>query len=180
MSKPLPEPAYQTYVVDEPDYENEAVHVVTVDKANDSVDQLEVLLRKLLVGLTPTVPPPVKAPEESTLEKLVRLLVLETSKKSPTRPAPVEPAGLDTLLRSYLTEQQPLRQQPRLRPIRRDWPEMKCFSCGKTGHGVNRCPALDTSFPFILPGWKAEKTQMGFLMMSPKMATDWRRAENED
>ena len=53
-------------------------------------------------------------------------------------------------------------------------PEMKCFSCGKTGHGANRCPTLDVTFPFILPGWKAEKTQTGFLMISPRMATDRR------
>ena len=51
---------------------------------------------------------------------------------------------------------------------------MKCFSCGKTGHGANHCPTLDVTFPFILPGWKAEKTQTGFLMISPKMATDWK------
>ena len=49
---------------------------------------------------------------------------------------------------------------------------MKCFSCGKTGHGANLCPTLDVTFRFILPGWKAEKTQTGFLMISPKMATD--------
>ena len=72
------------------------------------------------------------------------------------------------------------RQQPIFRPARRGWPEMKCFSCGKTGHGANRCPTLDVTFPFILPGWKAEKTQTGFLMISPKMATDRRRAENDD
>ena len=108
MSKPLPEPIYQTYVVDEPDYETEPVHVVTVDKPSDFVDQLEVLLRRLLVGLIPT---------DSPMDKLVRLLLLETSKKSPAHPAPAEPVGLDTLLRSYLTEQQPLRQQPHLRPI---------------------------------------------------------------
>ena len=39
---------------------------------------------------------------------------------------------------------------------------------------------LDVTFPFILPGWKTEKTQTGFLMISPKMATDRRRAENDD
>ena len=33
------------------------------------------------------------------------------------------------------------------------------------------------TFPFILPGWKAEKTPTGYLMISPKMAMDRRRAE---
>ena len=31
---------------------------------------------------------------------------------------------------------------------------------------------LDVTFPFILPGWKAEKTPTGYLMISPKMAMD--------
>ena len=48
------------------------------------------------------------------------------------------------------------------------------------GHSATRCPTLNVSFPFILPGWKAEKTSTGYLMISPKMATDRRRAENED
>ena len=180
VGRPVPEPAYQSYVVNEPEYDTKAVHVVTVDKPSDSVDQLEVLLKRLLVGLTPTVPTPVKIPEVSPMDKLVQLLLTETNRNKPVIPAPVEPEGLETLLRSFLTARQPLQQQARLRPIRRGWPEMKCFSCGKSGHGANRCPTLDTSFPFILPGWKAEKTQTGFLMISPKMATDRRRAENED
>ena len=31
------------------------------------------------------------------------------------------------------------------------------------------------TFPFILPGWKAEKTSTGYLMISPKMATGGKR-----
>ena len=31
------------------------------------------------------------------------------------------------------------------------------------------------TFPFILPGWKAEKTQTGYLMISPKMASGGKR-----
>ena len=57
---------------------------------------------------------------------------------------------------------------------------MKCFSCGKSGHSATRCPTLDVSFPFILLGWKAEKTQTGFLMISPKTAMDRHQAGNED
>ena len=41
ISKPMPEPAYPTYVVKQPDYETEPVRVVTVNKPNSSVDQSE-------------------------------------------------------------------------------------------------------------------------------------------
>ena len=64
--------------------------------------------------------------------------------------------------------------------MRRNWSDVKCFSCGKPGHSANRCPTLDVTFPFILPGWKAEKTPTGYLMISPKMAMDRRRAEQEE
>ena len=55
-----------------------------------------------------------------------------------------------------------------------------CFSCGKSGHAASRCPALDESFPFMLPGWRAEKTPGGFVMISPRVATERRRTENGD
>ena len=43
---------------------------------------------------------------------------------------------------------------------------------------MNRCPTLDESFPFMLPEWRAESTPGGYLMISPRMAVDRRRAEN--
>ena len=30
------------------------------------------------------------------------------------------------------------------------------FSCGRPGHGVNRCSRVDTSFPFLLRGWSVD------------------------
>ena len=180
VSKPMPEPAYPAYVINESDYETEPVRVVTMNKPNSSVDQMEELLKRLLTVLTPAVPTPAKTPETSPMDKLVQLLLSETAQRKPVPPVPAERAEVETMLRTYFAEQQSSRQQPRFRPARRGWPEMKCFSCGKTGHGANRCPTLDVTFPFILPGWKAEKTQTGFLMISPKMATDRRRAENDD
>ena len=45
ISKPMPEPAYPTYVVKQPDYETEPVRVATVNKPNSSVDQSEELLK---------------------------------------------------------------------------------------------------------------------------------------
>ena len=31
-----------------------------------------------------------------------------------------------------------------------------CFSCGRPGHGVNRCSQVDTSFPFLSHGWSVD------------------------
>ena len=31
-----------------------------------------------------------------------------------------------------------------------------CFSCGRQGHGVNRCTQVDTSFPFLPPAWSVD------------------------
>ena len=78
VSKPMPEPAYPTYVVEQSEYETEPVQVVTVNKPNSSVDQSEELLKTL----------------------------------------------------------QELRLELRLRPVRRNWSDVKCFSCGKTGHNA--------------------------------------------
>ena len=84
ISKPMPEPAYPTYVVKQPDYETEPVCVV---------DQSEELLKKLLAVLTPTVPPPARAPDLSPMDKLVQLLLSETAKREPAPSTPAEPPG---------------------------------------------------------------------------------------
>ena len=152
-----------TYVVEQPDYDTEPVCVVTVNKPNSPVDQSEELLKKLLAVLTPTAPPPARAPELSLLDKLIQLLLSETAKREP---AP--PPGLETLLQTYFAGKQSPRQGPRFGQVRRNWSVFKCFSCGLTGHSATRCPTLDVTFPFILPGWKAEKTPTGYLMISPK------------
>ena len=114
------------------------------------------------------------------MDKLVQLLLSETAKREPVPPTPVEPPGLETLLQTYFAEQQSPRQELRFRPVRHNWSDVRCFSYGKTGHSATHCPTLDVTFPFILPGLKAEKKSTGYLMISPKMATDRRWVENED
>ena len=120
ISKPMPEPAYPTYVVKQPDYETEPVRVVTVNKPNSLVDQSEELLKKLLAVLTPTVSPPARAPELSPMDKLVQLLLSETAKREPAPPTTVEPPGLETLLQTYFAEQQSPRQGLRFRQVLRN------------------------------------------------------------
>ena len=75
VSKPMPEPVYPTYVVEQPDYESEPVCMVSVNKQNSQVDQTEELLKKLLEALTPVAPPPVRTPEVTPLDKLTELLM---------------------------------------------------------------------------------------------------------
>ena len=63
ISKPMPEPAYPTYVVKQSEYETEPVRVVAVNKPNSSVDQSEELLKKLLAVLTPNGFSPGEGPQ---------------------------------------------------------------------------------------------------------------------
>ena len=106
------------------------------------------------------------------MEKLLQRLVAETQSRPPPVVSPPEPVGLEKLFRSYLSGQQPVR------PPTRDWNGVVCFSSGKSGHAATHCPALDESLPFMLPGWRAESG--GFVMISPRVATERRRMENGD
>ena len=46
---------------------------------------------------------------------------------------------------------------------------------------MRRCgPALEESFPFMLPGWRAEPTPGDFIMISPCVAAERRQTENGD
>ena len=56
------------------------------------------------------------------------------------------------------------------------WDTVVCFSCGKSGHGEGRCPELNETFPFMLPGWTAEKVGGNYVMVSPCVAAERRRA----
>ena len=150
----------------------EPVRAVTVNKPERSVEDTNELLRKLVDMLTPGANNTVKAREPSTLDKLVQLLMEKVAARKPALPAPQEPTKLETKLQSFLENRRMPNQEFRQRLVQRDWSEVKCFSCGKPGHSATRCPMLDITFPFILPGWKAEKTSTGYMMISPRRAMD--------
>ena len=150
-NKPMPEPVYPTYVVNDAEYDVEPARTVPENKPESSEDASNELLRKLVAILTPVAPAPARAPEPSVMDKLAQLLMKKFTAGKPVCPAPTELEKLP----AYFEEKQLPNQQFRPRPGRRNWSDVKCFSCGKTGHSATRCPTLDVAFPFILPGWKA-------------------------
>ena len=175
-----PEPAYPAYVVRKSEKEPDPVRTVTLNKPERSVDNSNELLRKLVKMLTPAATATARTTEPPVLGKLVQLLMDRVATRKPASPSPGEPIKWESRFQTYFKGKQLPNQQFRPRPVRRDWSEVKCFSCGNSGHSATRCPTFDETFPFILPGWKAERTPTGYVMVSPKMAMDRHRAENKN
>ena len=138
-----PEPPHPAYVVKTPEKEPEPVRAVTVNKPECPVDDTNELLRKLVEMLTPKATPTTRLPEPSGLDKLAQLLTEKVATRKPTLPVQTEPIKLETRLQNFLEGRQRADQEFRQRPVQRDWSEMKCFSCGKSGHSATRCPTLD-------------------------------------
>ena len=129
------------------------VAVVTVPPAVP--DQLETLLRRLLpTSLMPARPP---KPIPTELESLLQRLLAGVPAPKPTTSPNTGITDLKTLLQRLLLGV-PVADSPvRPGPVHRDWATVVCFSCGKSGHGVGRCPELNEIFPFMFPGWSEEK-----------------------
>ena len=49
-------------------------------------------------------------------------------------------------------------------PADRQEPTAGCVSCGESGHATLRCPVLDESFPFLPPGWRADRMDDEFVI----------------
>ena len=158
--------------------EPDPVRAVTVDKPECPVEDTNELLRKLVEMLAPKATPTTRVPELAGLDKLAQLLTEKVVTRKPTLPMQTGPSKLETKLQDFLDGRRRAVQGFRQRPVQRDWAEMKCFSCGKSGHGATRCPTLDITFPFILPGWKAVKSLSGYTMISPRRAVERRQTEN--
>ena len=175
VSKPSPDRIYPAYVVGDANNNSETTRVAVITGQKSSLNQLEDLLWRVL---TPAEPPAPK-PEVPAVEKLLQQLVKETQSRPPAVVSLPVPTELEQMLRSFLAGQSQRQQlPPRQRPARRDWTDVVCFSCGKSGHAATHCPNLDESFPSMQPGWRTEKTPDGFIMIPPRVAMDRRQAEN--
>ena len=131
VSKPGPDPIYPAYVINDLDKVVDEIRVAAVIKPKSTTDQMEELLRRLLVGVTTPIPVPALVPEVPVVEKLLQHLVTETQIRQRAPVAASEPAGLESLLRSLLSGQTAQAPQPRQGAFRRDWSALVCFSCGE-------------------------------------------------
>ena len=167
MSKATPDPMYPAYAVGDTDSDNEVTRVAAVTGLKSDQNQLADSLRRVIS----TAEHPALKPEISDMAKLLQQLGREALNRPPAVVNPPVPTTLEQMLRSFLDGQrQRQRQPPRQRPTRRDWTDMVCFSCGKSGH---------EAFPFLQPGWRTEKTPGRFVMIPPQGTMDRRWAEND-
>ena len=172
--KPAPERARPVYTVNEP--ADQAVGAVAAPPVG--LGDLEALLRCLLPTAPVQTPPPRPVPTE--MEILLERLLSTAPIPAPTPPPRTAITGMETLLQCLLPGTPIPASRPRPVQARRDWTTIVCFSCGKLGHRVGRCPELDETFPFMLWGWSAEKVGANYMMISPHVAAERLRAGNGD
>ena len=158
--KPGPDPTFPTNVVSGSDREMDDLRVAAVTNPQSTPDQLETMLRRLLAGTAvPAVP---------RLEQLLQRLLVGTPARQPV-PAVWLGALSWKLCSNFAFRESDTSTATLTGPIRQDWATVVCFSCGKTGHSATHCPALNESFPFMLPEWKAEKEWGSYVMISPRL-----------
>ena len=141
-------------------------------------DGLEALLKRLLPIIPVPTPPPKPIPTE--LEGLLQRLLSGVPTQTPTLPPRTDFTELETLLQRLLPGTPVPASRARPGPVRRDWATIVCFSCGKSGHGVGRCPELNETFLYMLLGWSVEKVGSNYMMISPRVTAEHLRVENGD
>ena len=62
--------------------------------------------------------------------------------------------------------------------LKMEWARV-CFSCGRQGHGVNRCSQVDTSFPFLPRGWSRDVRNGQYQAMRTGGTDVWSAPGNE-
>ena len=166
---PAPERARPVYTVNEPACMPADQVVVAVTAPPVGPGDLEALLRSLLPSAPVQTLPPHPVPTE--MEILLERLLSKALELLPTLPPRTAITGMETLLLHLLPGTRTQASRPLPVPARRDWTRIVCFSCGKPGYGVGRCPELGETFPYMLPGWSAEKVGANY-MISPRVAAE--------
>ena len=122
-----PKITYPAYVVKPGDKEPETVRAGTVNKPERSVEDTNALLSKLVDMLSPGVNTTMKAPEPSTVDKIVHLLRDKVTAMKPAWPKTQETNRWGSKLQTLQNSDQMPKQEFRQRPVQRDWSVVKCF-----------------------------------------------------
>ena len=112
-----PKITYPAYVVKPVDKEPETVRAGTVNKPECSVEDTNALLSKLVDMLSPGVNTTMKAPEPSTLDKIVHLLRDKVAAMKPALPETQEPNKLGSKLQTFQNSDRMPKQEFRQRPV---------------------------------------------------------------
>ena len=153
LTKPNQDSIYPVYVVGEADFNTDTTRVAEITRQNSEFHQLVDLLRRVLS----TAERPTPKPEAPEVEKILQQLVRETRSR-PTKAVNPTVTSLEKMLLSFLDGQHRRQRQPqKQRPSRRDWSDVMCFSCGKSGHAATRCPDFNESFPFLQDGGRRRR-----------------------
>ena len=176
FSKPGPDRTLPIYTVDTLSEEMDDRVAAAVTITQPEPDQLETLLRRLLSG--PVVPPPPPEPVPSVLEQLLQRLLTDAQAPRPNPPSQAGHSDIESLIRNLLPGTSAPAAWAQQGPMRRNWNTVVCFSCGKAGHGATRCFVhVNETFPFMLPGWGAEKVGGNYVMISPGWGRSGARRE---
>ena len=132
--------------------------------SSEDQDMLGLLMRQLLP--TPVVSPPRVTPIPSDCELFIQCLM---GTEHPVWPLLQECSNLtdiEILMQSLLPVGSVVEEN--VRPtVDCHESTVVCFSCGVSGHATLRFPVLDDSFPFLPPGWQANRMDDGFILRPP-------------
>ena len=125
---------------------------------------LEDIIRKLLP--TPTPPPLEAAPIPSDQDLPIQRLMGAICPSQPVAQERSKLTDLETMLLNWL----PVGTVTEEDAASPDSPDSSsdsaegCFSCGFLTHTTDQCQSLDESFPFLPPGWQADRIGDQFIL----------------
>ena len=124
-------------------------------------DVLEKIMRQLLP--TPAVSPLKVTPIPSVRDMLIQRLLGAVHPLQPVVQERSRLTDIEILLQSMLPvgsvkEEDVPPQAPRQEST------TGCFLCGVLAHETEHCPVLDDSFPFLPPGWRADRIDDEFIL----------------